>query len=535
MGGAKNCPETPRQKMIGMMYLVLTAMLALNVSADIINGFSKLRHSMESSIKSTDSRTADLMTTFETACNKDEGGMQKFGPWLEIAKANKKMSDEFYDYIEQFKLDIVNMVEGENYDKMPDEIKNGSETNKPHQYALNERDKEHPEHTNAEELRARMDMYRQYMATADSEILKNKMKDLNFKREWEQKAEMVNSLFSTGTVVNQEGETIPWEQSIFDEMPAGAVLAMLTKYQNDIRMAENDFLNFYYKAAGSSDFVINSVQALIIPDNGEYIMQGGHYRARIVSAAVDTTNLPMVYINGQEYADGIYDLVANSVGPHTYTGYMLMPGDTTHYNFEGKYTVGAPTASISNIDMNTIYTGYDNKFNISVPGVGGDKIKVSASGATVSQKGGLYIIKPAEGSKTVKISVHAEVDGRTVLMGSNEYKVKPLPKPSAFLISGADTYDGINKISLKALKSADAHLEASYGPEGVLDLPFTIVSFEIYANGRYLKAEGNKFSNDMKAAINKLRANDILSIMTIKYREPSGKINTLPNLTLGLK
>ncbi len=533
MGGAKNCPETPRQKMIGMMYLVLTAMLALNVSADIINGFTKLRHSMESSIKSTDARTEDIMKIFEAAYNKDEGGRKKYGDWWIIAQTNKKMSDDLYDYLEHFKLDIVNMVDGENYTTMPDDIKNGSETNKPHQYALNMKDASG--RTNAEELRARMDHYRQYMSSADSECLQNKMKDAAFAHEWEQKTAMVNSLFSTGTVTNQEGETIPWEQSVFEEMPAGAVLALLTKYQNDIRMVENDFLNFFYKSAGSSDFVINSVQALILPDNGEYIMQGGHYRARIVSAAVDTTNLPMVYINGNEYPDGVYDLVANQVGQHTYTGYMLMPGDTTHYNFKGQYTVGAPSASISNVDMNTIYTGYENKFNISVPGMGGDKIKVSATGATVTQKNGLYIILPSENSKTVKISVHAEVDGRTVLMGANDYKVKPLPKPSAFLLSGADTYDGTERIGIKALKSGDAHLEASYGPDGVLDLPFTIVSFEIYAGGRYLKAQGNKFSRDMMTAIGKLRSGDVLNIMTIKYREPSGKVNTLPNLTLGLK
>jgi len=534
MGGAKNCPETPRQKMIGMMYLVLTAMLALNVSADILNGFNRLRQSMESSIQSTDRRTDDLMKTFEAAYSKDEGGMKKYGDWWAIAQANKKMSDDFYNYVEQFKLEIVAMVEGEKYDAMPAEINNGSDTNKPHQYAINEKDP-NTGRTHAEELRARMDQYRQYMTSADSECLQNKMRDASFKHEWDQKVEMYNSLFSTGTVKTKEGETIPWEQSIFDEMPAGAVFAMLTKYQSDIRLAENDFLTFLFKSAGSSDFVINSVQALVLPDNGEYIMQGGHYRARIVSAAVDTTNLPMVYINGQEYANGVYDLVANQVGQHTYKGYMLMPGDTTHYTFQGQYTVGAPSASISNIDMNTIYTGYDNKFNISVPGMGGDKIKVSASGASVTQKNGLYIIKPSEGAKTVKISVHAEVDGKVVLMGSNDYKVKPLPKPSAFLISGSETYDGTGKIGLKALKSADAHLEASYGADGVLDLPFTIVSFEIYAGGRYLKADGNKFSNDMKTAIGKLRANDVLNIMTIKYKEPSGKVNTLPNLTLGLK
>jgi len=533
MGGAKNCPETPRQKMIGMMYLVLTAMLALNVSADILNGFNKLRHSMESSIQSTDSRTDDLMKTFEAAYSKDEGGKAKYGEWWTIAQANKKMCDDFYNYIEQFKLEIVNMVEGEEYTSMPDEIRNGSDTNKPHQYAINEKDPSGKTH--AEELRARMDLFRQYMTSADSECLQRKMKDVAFKHEWEQKVQMYTSLFSTGTVKTQEGETIPWEQSIFEEMPAGAVFALLTKYQSDIRLAENDFLTFLFKSAGSSDFVINSVQALVLPDNGEYIMQGNHYRARIVSAAVDTTNLPMVYINGQEYANGVYDLVANQVGQHTYKGYMLMPGDTTHYVFEGHYTVGAPSASMSNVDMNTIYRGYDNKFNISVPGMGGDKLKVTATGASVSQKGGLYIVKPTADAKTVKISVYADVDGKSMLMGANEYKVKPLPKPSAFLIAGAETFDGTERIGLKALKGGDTHLEASYGPDGVLNLPFTIVSFEIYAGGRYLQTTGNKFSMDMKNAIGKMRANDVLNIMTIKYKDPAGNTNTLPNLSLRLK
>ena len=111
MGGAKNCPETPRQKMIGMMYLVLTAMLALNVSADILNGFAKLRHSMEGSMLSTQRRTEDAMAGFEKVYAED-GGEKKYGEWIAIARAVNDKSNEFYNYIEHFKMDIVNMVEG---------------------------------------------------------------------------------------------------------------------------------------------------------------------------------------------------------------------------------------------------------------------------------------------------------------------------------------------------------------------------------------------------------------------------------------
>jgi len=537
MGGAKNCPETPRQKMIGMMYLVLTAMLALNVSADILNGFNKLRKSMESSIISTEGRTNDLMRTFEAAYSKDEGGMKKYGEWWAVAQANKQMSDEFYDYIENFKMDIVRMVEGKvkgvELTEMPKTIKNGSDTNKPHEYALTQRGESGKIH--AVEFKERMDQYRVYMTTAKSECIQRKMADPKFAHEWNEKVQMFSDLFNTSDVRNDEGETIPWEQSIFDEMPAGAVFAMLTKYQNDVRLAENDLLEFLFKSAGSSDFVINSVQALIIPDNGEYIMKGGHYRARIVSAAVDTTNLPVVFINGKEYPNGVYDIVAGSVGQQTYRGYMLMPGDTTHYEFKGQYTVGEPSVTISNKDMDIIYSGYDNKYDISVPGVPTDKLKVSAVGAKIDRRNGVWIVQPQTAAKTVTISVQAEVDGKLTNMGSQSFRVKPLPKPSCFFVANEVTYDGSVKVAKKALTAADAHLEASYGPDGVLNLPFTIKSFEMYAGGRMIQATGNVFNKDMINAISKMKSNEMLNILTIKYQEPGGAIKTLPNFGLIIK
>ncbi|MCQ2333041.1 MAG: gliding motility protein GldM [Paludibacteraceae bacterium] len=523
-----------------MMYLVLTAMLALNVSADILNGFNKLRHSMESSIVQTDARTEDIMNSFMAAYSKDEGSMKAYGDWWKIAQTNKQICDEFYNYIEQFKLDMVNMVEGQSYTEMPKDVKNGSDTNKPHQYALNEMARDENGNktgrTNAQEFRKRMEEYRAYMVAADSEVLKNKMAhDEKFRHDWELKADMYNSLFSTEDVVDQEGRTIAWERSIFEEMPAGAVFAMLTKYQNDIRIAENDYLGFLFSAAGRSDFVVNSVEALVMPTNGEYIMQGGHYRARIVSAMVDTNQTPKFYINGQEYTDGVYDVVASRVGEQTYTGYMLLPDDTTRYMFKGQYTVGAPSATISNKDMDIIYSGYDNKYDISVPGVPSDRVKVNATGASISKSSEGWIVRPSAGAKTVTLAVTAEMDGRMTQMGSQTFRVKPLPKPSAFFVSNGQMYDGSEAMAKRYLTAGDAHLEASYGPDGVLNLPFTIISFELYAGGRIMKTDGAKFSKEMTNAIGKMKSNEMLNILTIKYKEPGGNIRALPNLGLRIK
>ena len=533
MGGAKNCPETPRQRMIGMMYLVLTAMLALNVSADILNGFTKLRKSMESSIVSSDARTEDIMKTFEMQCNKDEGSMKKYGDWFEIAKANKEKSDEFYNYIETFKLAIVNMVEGAEYTQMPEVIQNGSDTNKPHEYAFNYRAESGL--SNAEDFRSHMEEYRQFMTTASAECLLTKMNDPTFVHEWDMKKSTYEQLFNTDDIQNEEGAYISWERSIFEEMPAGAVFALLTKYQNDIRTAENDYLNFYFNAAGRSDFVVNSAEAFVIPQNGEYIMQGSKYRAKIVSAMLDTNNTPIFYINGQEYTDGYYEVTASGIGEKTYSGYMLLPNETTHYPFKGQYTVGAPSATISNIDMDVIYSGYDNKYNISVPGVSTEQLKVSATNASITKSGGNWVVRPNANAKTVTLIVQAEVDGKIMKMGEQPYRVKPLPRPSAFFVSAGTMHDGSTALSKKVITASDAHIEASYGPDGILNLPFTIVSFELYAGGRIMKANGNKFNAEMLKAVQRMKSNEMLNILTIKYKEPGGAIKTLPNFGLIIK
>ena len=533
MGGAKNCPETPRQKMIGMMYLILTAMLALNVSADILNGFTKLRHSMESSINSSEVRTADVMEMFSVAYNKDEASKKKYGEWYIAAQNIQAESDRFYNYIENFKLDIANMVDGAQYDKMPDKLKGGSDTNKPHQYAITETDPE-TGLSRAETFKQKMNAYCDYMTTPTSECVLKRMDDPKFRHAWEQKEEMFKSLFSTDDVENEESETIAWELSTFSEMPADAVIAMLTKYQNDVRMAENDLIAFIYAQTGESDFVVNQVTPIVIPTNGEYIMAGQRYRAKIASAMIDTNQVPRVFINGQEIFDGVYEVAASGVGPKSYTGYMLIGDDTTHYQFQGQYTVGAPSATISNTDLNIMYRGYDNPFSVSVPGVSADKIRVQCAGASVTKNGNLWIIKPSSGATAV-IEVLAEVDGRMVSMGKQEYRVKQLPRPDAYFMLGGEAKGETGKITRADLINSNARIEASYGPDGLIQAKFKITGFAVkLPSGTEIQNQGDKFNGKTLDAIKKLKAGNMVTIRYIKAVGPDGATVTLRALPLEL-
>ena len=538
MGGAKNCPETPRQKMIGMMYLVLTAMLALNVSADILNGFTKLRHSMEETMKSTDSRTEELMQTFKAAYDETPG---KYEDWWTIAQAVRNKSNEFYNYIDKFKLDIINMIDGAQYTSTAEceaagGVKNNGDTNKPQEYS--ERVGEGGK-MNEDIFKEKMDEFRTYVTVVDSKCLLDKIEqDKQFAHEWELKVEMMSALFSTEDVPDEEGVLISFQRSTFHEMPAGAVLALLTKYQNDIRVAENDLINFMMSAAGKSKVTVNSIQALILPEYGEYVMQGQRYRARIVSAMVDTNDVPKVFINGQEIVDGVYDVAAGSPGQQTYTGYMLVTGDTTKYAFKGQYTVGAPSATISHTELNVMYRAYENIFSVSVPGTSSDKIKVTCPAATPVRKGDKWsITPPVKSAEETYIEVFAEIDGKQISMGKQIYRLKNLQTPDAyFQVNDNTLLDGEAPVSSTQLASPNGKVVASYGADAVIQAKFKVTGFTVrLPSGKMINVKGDKLDGAAIKEIKGLKSKAQFRIQDIQAVSAAGEQKRLRSLNFVLK
>lgn len=501
------------------MYLVLTAMLALNVSADILNGFTKLRHSMESSMISTTERTSDIMTMFEAAYSMDESSKAKYGEWWTIAQAIHNKSDEFYNYIETFKLDIATMCDGpkEPYTKMPEKMTGGSDTNKPHKYALVESDPETGK-LRGIALKERMEEFRYYMTTAESGIIREKIdNDAKFKHDWDLKTDMYGSLFSTSRVWDDhEKDSIAWENSVFHEMPADAVVALLTKYQNDIRVAENDMINFMFAQTSSSKFVANKVEAVIIAQNGEYIMQGDRYIADVYSAMVDTNQRPRVFIGGVELENGHFEVAATSPGEHAINGYMLVGDDTTHYPVMGKYTVGVPSAVISNTELNVMYKGYDNVFSVSVPGVNPDKLTVKCGGNTIARSAKGWIIRP---SGTADMVVEVYADGK--LMAKQPFRVKPLPDPAPYYAADKDYRD--DKITRKALFDGAARVEVGYGKDALVQPKFKVNSFAVkLPSGVESKVTGDKLDAKTIKSLKQLKAGQSIFIRNISVTGPDG-------------
>ncbi|MBQ6748876.1 MAG: gliding motility protein GldM [Paludibacteraceae bacterium] len=521
MGGAKNCPETPRQKMIGMMYLVLTAMLALNVSTDILNGFTLVDNSLHSSIAATDTRNAKLYQDFQAA-NADNP--EKTQEWFDKAKEVQHRADSLYNYIQDFKEHIALLADGK---KRVDElraqgldptmhIEGNSNLDVTGQYAIVQ--------GNGLILKEIVAYYRDYaagLAESDAEL-----------------RNAIQQALATERGYNaHEKDSCDWEVAVFDGMPVGASITILTKMQNDVRTTEGQLIQYLMDRTDAGDLRVNKLNAYVIP-NSNYVIRGGKYSAQIILAAIDSTQRPEYYIEGQRINDhGLYEVAASGVGLKKYSGWIAYQnpstGEMENLPFSSEYSVGEPAVTISNNDLNIMYRGYENKFSISVPGVSNDKVKVNVSGASVHQSGGVWVIKPGEGSKKVTISVNAELDGKMQPMGSKEYRVKALPDPQAYFSARDKEYTSGN-IAPSTLTHSSGVVTASYGPEGLLDLPFKVTSFRAIINGMTTQSNGNKFTKDQLAQIGKLKKGGMVVLQDIRAVGPGGQEKRLAPLVLTL-
>ena len=525
MGGAKNCPETPRQKMIGMMYLVLTAMLALNVAANIIEGFRLMDDSMHFSLEANEIRIREMMSDFKAAAEDNEA---KNGEWYQKALDLQAKSDSIYNYIENFKVQIAILADGkaayeeqmakpENLGKGPrvSLIGKKDDLNVTAQYALNE--------GHGEELKNMFIDYREYLINLTKTNLHPEGEKLNEYRQ----------MFSVAGGTNNDGDSLTWEQVIFEDMPVGSSIAVLSKMQLDIRSAQNEMIQFLRDQTDAGDIRANKLEAFVVP-NSQYVMRGGKYTAKIVLAAVDSTAQPEYYVEGQRInADGIYEVVASGSGLKKYSGELVIPATTPgeqpkHISFQSEYTVGEPSVTIANTELDVIYSDYDNKYSVSVPGVAADKVNIQVQGASAKFSQGVWVLRVNnDKAKEVNIEVFAELDGKKQSMGKQKFRVKPLPEPKVYLMSGGKPLSG-GKIAKMNLTSSDAFFEASYGEDGVLKCPYKVKSFETYINGQFQRpVTGTKFSAEMMNAIRGLKQNQSVTVMTMKVETPDGKERTI--------
>ena len=512
MGGAKNCPETPRQKMIGMMYLVLTAMLALNVSADILNGFDMVNDSLSTAIENSKTRNRNLYGDMQALYDLNP---TKVGEWLEKANKVKEESDKMFNLLQEFKIGIIALADGKNADPEGNVILKRDDTNVSGEYAEVGTTKKR-----GNELKKAIDNYRIFV----EEMFGNDSL----------RSQIYDAMYNTDPVKKKADEpAVEWVDNTFAHMPAVAVITMLSKYQTDVRNTEAELLQYFIQQQDAGDFRVNKIQARLIPDS-KNVMQGGRYRAEIALMAVDTTKVPTYFIGENKLDSCLIDIPCTQIGTFPIKGHLEMIdqyGATQVYEFEDQYMVSAPSATVANIDMNVVYKGYDNKMEISVPGIADSQLRVSASGASITKSGNLYICKPTA-DREITISVSADVDGKIQTVGQKKYRVRPVPSPTAFLrLSNNELFnpDMENAPKLRRRDLYDATVVAEYA-DGMLNANFNVKQFTLYiqqgAGWDNLTVKGNKLTDKEVDRLKKLKAGQKFYFGDIQYTGPkNGKLS----------
>ncbi|MBQ5778372.1 MAG: gliding motility protein GldM [Paludibacteraceae bacterium] len=526
MGGATNCPETPRQKMIGMMYIVLTAMLALNVAADILNGFTMVEESLRVNIQGSESRNKTLYLKFEDLNGQNPA---KVGEWLDKANLVKKESDALYNQIQDLKLQIVQTADGP--EGTLDHIEARDNLDAAGRVCLDEGLGQ------GKVIKAAIEKYRDIllsMVPSDTA-----------------KVSLLKRTFDMGNVVGHDGVTVlPWEIATFEMMPVAAAITMLSKIQADVRNMEGDVVNHLKSMVDADDFRVNKIEAVVIP-NSKYVIRGAKYTAQIVLAASDSTQKPEVFIGGNPETgtggtlvpDGLLEQTATAIGDKKYSGYIRLtsPTGTKIYPFESDYNVGEPTAIVSADKMNVFYAGIDNEVSISVPGVPASNISASITGGSIRKEAsGGWVVRPAKVGQNCVISVVAKIDGKDQRMGDKSFRVKALPPPVAYIPymkdGNPDKYKGEGRLSKAALLNVtellaelnDADIEAKY----------TVLSFKMNISGAMgaivERSNGNKFSQQQMNQIKKMARGAKFFISGVIAKGPDGVERKLPPMEVTL-
>lgn len=501
-------PRDPRQKMINVMYLVLTAILALNVSNEVINAFKVVDKSL---ITSNNNITASNNTLYKSLEDKltEPQSKEKAAIWEPRAMKARQLSAEMMTYIDSLKLALKEAADLKmKWDpKLKDSVEDYREDNLDASTRLFETNKE------GEKLKARLDQYKENMLNIDPSIRKQ-----------------FASTFPVTTIppISQEGKKKDFTQSFFHMTPTVAALTMLSKFQNNIKNAENMVVTYSHSQIGAVEVHMDQV-GVLVGQSSNYLMPGqeltvtagvGAYSSSVKSD-ISINGTPVNLVNGQSS----YKTTVSGAGEHT----VQINGSFTNENGVKvpihqtvSYTVGTPGGTAVMLDkMNVFYIGVPNPVTIS-SGTGWDKTKVSMDNGSLSSGGsaGKFVVNVKNPGKA---SITVNADGKA---STFDFRVKRIPDP--VLKVGPSSGGRIQSVMFKNQSFARADLE-----NFEFDAHFNIVSATIYFSGANFPntQQGEIHGGSLepvKGLLQKSIPGTSVNFDNVKVQGPDGIVRSIP-------
>lgn len=527
----------PRQKMINMMYLVLTAMLAMNISKEVLDQFVLLDADLGRSELAHQVRTSSEYAVFEASAANVPAKFK-----LPLARAHRAgaAADSLVSYIEEMKVLAIAEAEGleraqvllrtndgrdsimalEKVEAKDDRdalayLFVGSEPGDPKDGAFT-----------AKELKQRVSAFRDELKAMvppkDDRLIASLdvLFDLSDRRD------------ASGTMNN-------WESLCFYEVPLVAGIATLSKLQADIRSAENDVVRALYRSVNGDSHAFTNLMSAVIPQSN-YITVGDSFRADVFLAAYDAGNLPIIELalDGAHIDTNTMEVVGpKAVVPvgRDGLGKLRVPGSVAGLQeregiirfkgvngeekkrFRTSFQVARPELVVSPTKMNVLYRHVENPIEISVPGFAADKVSPRIDNGTLVRTSEGWAAKPGSGGKAF-VSVSVELpDGSKKSMPPVEFRVKDLPPPLPYVGKKGPTDSRIKKSEVTAEQGVKVVVLSDFKDK------WRVTRFDIMlvrAGGNVVtKANsGNAFSEEVKALTQQLKPGDQLIIENIKAR-----------------
>ncbi|MCX6203611.1 MAG: gliding motility protein GldM [Bacteroidetes bacterium] len=498
-------PKEPRQKMINIMYIVLTALLALNVSSEILNAFKTIEQSLNSASNIIERKNTDIYKSLRSKLA-DPKTAEKAAIWSPKAEKARGYADAMYTYVESLKHDLK--VESGLKTKDGKEEYKEDDLDATSRLFLNNKAGE----SKGQELYKKLVQFKADLSAIDPAIAKEVIPNLPLDL----------SIPATTSIAGKDD----WAYAYFHMTPSVAAITILTKFQNDIRNSEAQVAEYCHKEIGEVELVYDQFNAFAA-SNSQYLMAGEELIITAGVGAFSSAAKPSISIDGVNVpitADGsaVYKTTAGSPGANTKRvriSFLKPNGETAIVEKDVKFTVGTPTGLVVSTDKTRVfYKGLDNPLSITGGG-GAEKVNVTVegSGSTISKASpGQYIVKCTQlGNVMVNVN-----DGK--LSQKINIPVKRVPDPIAIIGGSAGGNMAANKFRVQQGVIADLR---DFVFEGV---KFNVVSFIVIATGKgfdepeVAEVNGAAFAGGAQALIRRCQPGTTVTIGEIKVTEPGG-------------
>tara|TARA_R110002124_G_scaffold99337_1_gene245374 strand:+ start:113205 stop:114764 length:1560 start_codon:yes stop_codon:yes gene_type:complete len=489
---------SPRQKMINLMYLVFIAMLALNMSKEVLSAFGLLNEKIEKANIDTSSRNVAFLENLELKASE---APEQYSDLLAKAKQVNTASKELDSYIETLKNEAIKGIE----DPTDYEV-------------MDKADFFNNRFFNADKYKAEgqefIDKINEYRTSLSNIIGDSLYPDIK---------KSINENFSTSEVTNRDGNKVDWLRYNYEGFPLVASLTKLTQVQADVKNTNNELLSKMLAGKTADIASFDKYTTLLEQSKGAFY-SGEQFDGAIVLGRKDAATKPNrveLTLDGRALTEDQYEIQdgrvvlkvnAGGVGDHEIKGQLifLQDGEEIPVDVNQKFTtINQPNkATISADKMNVVYRGVVNPMTIAFDGA--TNVSASASGLT-RKSGSSYEMRPG-GGREVTINVTATLPDGSKKTDNQKFRIKDIPRPTGS-IRGETGDGGAVKMQRQGLEISSVGAELQ---DFDFDLNLNVTGFSFKVSGQpTVRVNGRKLDAAAKAALRRAKRGDVVQIIDI--------------------